>query len=170
VTVEDARVELGVSPRAGQAAIRSAFRRLALRHHPDHNPGRPEAAERFHRICIAYEILRGARAPEPSRPAEPRQRPWSRPWPRARAAPTEPPAPRPEKWPSGAAIHYPTPEEIAALDAPRTAGTRRGAIIFLLALASILGLLMFLEAMSGRPPEPLDPLRSKLRQDLGHRW
>lgn len=170
MTLEEARGELGVSARAGQAAIRSAFRRLALRHHPDHNPGKPDAAARFHRICVAYEILRGDRAPAPSPPKPPRSSPWSRPWPRSRAASPEPPPARPEKWPNGAPIHYPTPEEIAALDQPRTGGSRRGALILLLVMAAFMGLLAFLEVMSGRPPEPLDPLRAKLREGLGRRW
>jgi len=37
-------------------------------------------------------------------------------------------------------------------------------------MAAFVGLLAFLEVMSGRPPEPLDPLRAKLRQGLGRRW
>jgi DnaJ-class molecular chaperone len=40
-----------------EAAIRSAYRKLAKRHHPDVNPGKPEAAERFKEISAAYDIL-----------------------------------------------------------------------------------------------------------------
>ncbi len=48
---------LGVSRDADATAIRAAFRRLALRHHPDRNPGSRESEERFKTIVAAYEIL-----------------------------------------------------------------------------------------------------------------
>ncbi len=38
---------LGVQKTDSEAVIRSAYRKLAKRHHPDVNPGKPEAAERF---------------------------------------------------------------------------------------------------------------------------
>jgi len=37
--------------------LRRMFRSLAQAHHPDHNPGDPEAARRFHDIRAAYETL-----------------------------------------------------------------------------------------------------------------
>lgn len=37
--------------------VAKAFRRLSLKHHPDRNPGDPKAAERFHRILLAYDVL-----------------------------------------------------------------------------------------------------------------
>lgn len=49
--------ELGVPPTADVAAIRSAFRRLARRHHPDLNPDDAEGEARFKKIAEAYEIL-----------------------------------------------------------------------------------------------------------------
>ena len=48
---------LGVQKTDSEAAIRAAYRKLAKRHHPDVNPGKPEAAERFKEISVAYDIL-----------------------------------------------------------------------------------------------------------------
>jgi DnaJ-class molecular chaperone len=48
---------LGVQKTDSEAAIRSAYRKLAKRHHPDVNPGKPEAADRFKEISAAYDIL-----------------------------------------------------------------------------------------------------------------
>src|SRR5690349_958158 len=48
---------LGVQKTDSEAAIRSAYRKLAKRHHPDVNPGKPEAAEHFKEISAAYDIL-----------------------------------------------------------------------------------------------------------------
>ena len=49
---------LGISVRATQDEIRSAFRYLAMKLHPDRNPGNPLAAERFREVRKAYEILK----------------------------------------------------------------------------------------------------------------
>src|ERR1700745_4130512 len=48
---------LGVQKTHSEAAIRSAHRKLAKRYHPDVNPGKPEAAERFKEISAAYDLL-----------------------------------------------------------------------------------------------------------------
>ena len=48
---------LGVQKSDDAAAIRSAYRKLAKTHHPDLNPGKPEALERFKEISVAYELL-----------------------------------------------------------------------------------------------------------------
>ena len=48
---------LGVQKTDSEAVIRSAYRKLAKRHHPDVNPGKPEAAEHFKEISAAYDIL-----------------------------------------------------------------------------------------------------------------
>ncbi|XP_037276147.2 uncharacterized protein LOC119169116 isoform X1 [Rhipicephalus microplus] len=49
---------LGVSRSAGPEDIRQAYRRRALRWHPDKNPGRSELAERrFKRLHEAYMVL-----------------------------------------------------------------------------------------------------------------
>lgn len=49
---------LGISVRATQAEIRSAFRYLAMKLHPDRNPGNPAAAARFREVRKAYETLK----------------------------------------------------------------------------------------------------------------
>jgi len=48
---------LGVQKTDSANAIRAAYRKLAKKHHPDLNPGKPEAAERFKEISVAYELL-----------------------------------------------------------------------------------------------------------------
>lgn len=48
---------LGVPKGASEKEIKSAFRRLAKKYHPDQNPDNPQAKERFAEISQAYEIL-----------------------------------------------------------------------------------------------------------------
>ncbi|OAF15961.1 MULTISPECIES: DnaJ C-terminal domain-containing protein [Bradyrhizobium] len=48
---------LGVPRSANAAAIKSAYRKLAKKHHPDSNKDDPKAAERFAEINTANEIL-----------------------------------------------------------------------------------------------------------------
>jgi len=48
---------LGVPRSASAAAIKSAFRKAAKKHHPDSNKGDPKAAARFAEINAANEIL-----------------------------------------------------------------------------------------------------------------
>ena len=49
---------LGVSNNAGDEEIKKAYRKLALKHHPDRNQGDKEAEERFKEAAEAYEVLR----------------------------------------------------------------------------------------------------------------
>jgi molecular chaperone DnaJ len=51
---------LGVSRDADQDAIKKAYRRLALEHHPDRNGGDKDSEERFKEATEAYEVLREA--------------------------------------------------------------------------------------------------------------
>lgn len=48
---------LGLSRNASDEDIKKAYRRLAREHHPDYNPGNPEAEERFKEISAAYSVL-----------------------------------------------------------------------------------------------------------------
>jgi len=48
---------LGVTREAGDAEIKKAFRQLAMKHHPDRNPGDQAAEERFKAINEAYAVL-----------------------------------------------------------------------------------------------------------------
>lgn len=55
--MKDPYATLGVQRTDDEAAIRAAYRKLAKRHHPDLNPGKPEAAERFKEINAANDLL-----------------------------------------------------------------------------------------------------------------
>jgi molecular chaperone DnaJ len=48
---------LGVPRDAGESDIKSAYRKLALKHHPDRNPGNTEAEEKFKEAAEAYAVL-----------------------------------------------------------------------------------------------------------------
>ena len=48
---------LGVGRQATKAELKRAYRRLALRYHPDRNPGSAEAAARFREVMEAYAVL-----------------------------------------------------------------------------------------------------------------
>ena len=48
---------LGVPRDADEDAVKSAYRKAAMKSHPDRNPGDAGAAERFKEIAEAYQVL-----------------------------------------------------------------------------------------------------------------
>jgi len=49
---------LGVAKGASVSEVKKAYRKLAIKHHPDKNPGDDSAAERFREATEAYEVLK----------------------------------------------------------------------------------------------------------------
>ena len=48
---------LGVSKSATTEELKKAFKRLAIKYHPDKNPGNKEAEDKFKEAAEAYEVL-----------------------------------------------------------------------------------------------------------------
>ena len=51
---------LGVNRDASEDEIKKAYRKLAMKHHPDRNPDNPKAEAHFKEAKEAYEILSDA--------------------------------------------------------------------------------------------------------------
>jgi len=49
---------LGISKKASDDEIKARYRKLALKYHPDRNPGEKTAEEKFKEAAEAYEVLR----------------------------------------------------------------------------------------------------------------
>ena len=60
---------LGINKDADEEAIKKAYRKLAMKHHPDRNPDNPKSEDHFKEAKEAYEMLSDANkraAPERS--------------------------------------------------------------------------------------------------------
>ncbi len=49
---------LGVGRDANADEIKKAYRKLAMQHHPDRNPGDKQAEQAFKQASAAYEVLK----------------------------------------------------------------------------------------------------------------
>ena len=50
---------LDIKPNASDADVKAAYRKLAIKFHPDHNPGNKKiSSDRFHLITEAYKALK----------------------------------------------------------------------------------------------------------------
>ncbi len=76
----DAYTLLGVAPGVDAPALKRAFRKLAMRWHPDRN-GDPAAVEHFTRLRLAYESLLDALEAPPAETHEPAPQPEPEPEP-----------------------------------------------------------------------------------------
>lgn len=54
---EDYYKTLGVEKSAAEEDIKKAYRKLAMKYHPDRNPGNKQAEEKFKKISEAYAVL-----------------------------------------------------------------------------------------------------------------
>ena len=48
---------LGLQKGAGESEIKSAYRKMAMKYHPDRNPGDKKAEEKFKEVNEAYSVL-----------------------------------------------------------------------------------------------------------------
>ena len=54
---EDYYKILGVEKSASEEDVKKAYRKLAMKYHPDRNPGNKQAEEKFKKLSEAYAVL-----------------------------------------------------------------------------------------------------------------
>ena len=64
---------LGVSKNASDDEIKKAYKKMAIKYHPDRNPDDKEAEAKFKEAAEAYDVLR-----DPQRPVRTGRRKWCR--------------------------------------------------------------------------------------------
>ncbi len=57
LSVPQAYVVLGLDPTVDREIVHTTYRKLALQHHPDRNPGDSASLERFKQLTAAYRVL-----------------------------------------------------------------------------------------------------------------
>lgn len=57
ITLEEAYNVLGVNSKSSTAEVKSAYRKQALRTHPDKNPNDPDASKKFLMVSEAYKRI-----------------------------------------------------------------------------------------------------------------
>ena len=65
---------LGVNRDASEEDLKKAYRKLAMKYHPDRNPDNPKAEENFKEAKEAYEVLSRPAEARRLRPVRPRRR------------------------------------------------------------------------------------------------
>lgn len=71
---QDPYIILGLPPGATGKQIKKAYRRLAMKFHPDRNQDDPEAEKKFKQLQWAYERLRKHNLPQAVPPGDNQQR------------------------------------------------------------------------------------------------
>lgn len=55
--IEDFYSTLGIDRQASAEEVKKAYRKMAVKYHPDKNPGNKEAEEKFKQVSAAYQVL-----------------------------------------------------------------------------------------------------------------
>ena len=77
MTRQEALAVLGLSSSANLADLKTAYRRLAAKCHPDLHPNKANATQQFQRINAAHQLLKSKlpAAPKPEAKSKPRPKP-----------------------------------------------------------------------------------------------